>query len=191
MQLSEKKRIAASFFMDARSKKNQKVRQKGGFCKHMKLTKFTKKILDFMFYAGIAACLTLPLSMKFTGKYFPVYEYYYIPMVILFFIAGSFAVLIIRELRRMFGTVLKEDCFVEENVESLKKMGTYSFCIAAVVIIRVLIVIQPDNLGYAIVVSPASLVIILVFIIAGLFSKVLAGVFNQAVQYKLENDLTI
>ena len=34
-------------------------------------------------------------------------------------------------------------------------------------------------------------VVILVFVIAGLFSKVLARVFDKAVTYKLENDLTI
>ena len=33
--------------------------------------------------------------------------------------------------------------------------------------------------------------VILVFIIAGLFSKVLSSVFDKAVTYKLENDLTI
>ena len=32
---------------------------------------------------------------------------------------------------------------------------------------------------------------VLVFLIAGLFSRVLADVFDQAVTYKLENDLTI
>ena len=36
-----------------------------------------------------------------------------------------------------------------------------------------------------------QLVIILVFIIAGMFSKVLAMVFEEAVRYKEENDLTI
>ena len=34
-------------------------------------------------------------------------------------------------------------------------------------------------------------VVILVFVIAGLFSRVLAMVFEQAVTYKEENDLTI
>ena len=34
-------------------------------------------------------------------------------------------------------------------------------------------------------------VVILVFIIAGLFSKVLAYVFEEAVRFKEENDLTI
>ena len=80
----------------------------------------------------------------------------------------------------MFSTVLNEDCFVEENVKSLRRMGTYSFCIAAASILRLFILV-----------TMAMLVIILVFIIAGLFSKVLARVFDQAVTYKLENDLTI
>ena len=80
----------------------------------------------------------------------------------------------------MFSTVLKEDCFVEENVKSLRKMGNYSFCIVAVSIIRLFFML-----------TIAMLVIILVFIIAGLFSKVLASVFDQAVTYKMENDLTI
>ena len=80
----------------------------------------------------------------------------------------------------MFRTVLKNDCFVKENVTSLRKMGTYSFFIAAITAIRLFLYI-----------TPGVLVVILVFLIAGLFSKVLSEVFDKAVTYKLENDLTI
>ena len=146
----------------------------------LNVTKITKGILDFMFYAGILVCLTLPVSLRFVGAYFPHYAIFYIPMLILFLISGIFAILIIWELRSMFRTVLNGDYFVKENVQSLKRMGNDSFCIAAVSAVRLLIVI-----------TPATLVIILVFIIAGLFSKVLSNVFDQAVTYKLENDLTI
>ena len=146
----------------------------------LNVTKITKGILDFMFYAGILVCLTLPVSLRFVGAYFPHYAIFYIPMLILFLISGIFAILIIWELRSMFRTVLNGDCFVKENVRSLKRMGNDSFCIAAGSAVRLLIVI-----------TPATLVIILVFIIAGLFSKVLSNVFDQAVTYKLENDLTI
>ena len=148
--------------------------------RNMKLAKFTKGILDFMFYSGILVCLTLPFSLKVIGRYIPNYETYYVPMMALLFLSGVFAVLIILELRNMFSTVLKEDCFVEENVRSLRRMGIYSFCIAALSIVRLFLML-----------TMAMLVIILVFVIAGLFSKVLAGVFDQAVSYKLENDLTI
>lgn len=39
--------------------------------------------------------------------------------------------------------------------------------------------------------TTAVIVIVLVFVIAGLFSKVLSKVFDRAVYYKLENDMTI
>ena len=80
----------------------------------------------------------------------------------------------------MFRSVLLDDCFIPENVASLKKMGTYSFCIAVITSCRLFLYL-----------TPAVLIVILVFIIAGLFSKVLSGVFDKAVTYKLENDLTI
>ena len=80
----------------------------------------------------------------------------------------------------MFRTVLNHDCFVKENVVSLRKMGTYSFCIAVITVIRLFLYV-----------TPGVLVVVLVFLIAGLFSKVLSEVFDKAVTYKLENDLTI
>jgi hypothetical protein len=59
-------------------------------------------------------------------------------------------------------------------------MSIYSFFIAVITASRLFIYL-----------TPAVLVVILVFVIAGLFSKVLARVFDKAVTYKLENDLTI
>ena len=144
------------------------------------LTRFTKLILDFMYFSGIAVTATLPFSVKFLGKYIPFYETYYYQQLIIFLFAGILAVLIIGELRKLFRSVLKDDCFVRENVVSLKRMGTYSLLIALLCSIRACIHF-----------TLAIAVVILVFIIAGLFSKVLSSVFDKAVTYKLENDLTI
>lgn len=144
------------------------------------LTKLTKFILDFMYYSGMIVCITLPFSLKWYAHYNSYFKTYYIPLVVLFFLSGILAILLIGQLRNMFDTVLKEDCFVMENVVALQKMGTYSFCIAGITILRLFLYV-----------TPAVLIVILVFIIAGLFSKVLAHVFDQAVTYKLENDLTI
>ena len=63
---------------------------------------------------------------------------------------------------------------------SLDKMSIYSFCIALITACRLFIYI-----------TPAVFIVILVFVIAGLFSKVLARVFDKAITYKLDNDLTI
>ena len=67
-----------------------------------------------------------------------------------------------------------------ENVVSLNKMFKWSFFIVIMSIVR--------SVVYLTVVLG---VVILVFIIAGLFSKVLAFVFEQAIEYKEENDLTV
>ena len=80
----------------------------------------------------------------------------------------------------MFSSVLNDDCFIRENVVSLQKMSIYSFFIAVITACRLFIYL-----------TPAVLIVILVFVIAGLFSKVLAFVFERAVHYKEENDLTI
>ena len=57
-------------------------------------------------------------------------------------------------------------------------MSIYSFFIAIITACRLFLYL-----------TPAIFIIILVFVIAGLFSKVLAGVFDKAITYKLENDL--
>ena len=143
-------------------------------------TIFTKYLLDFMFYAGIVVTLTLPVSIRFYGRYNSYFAQYWLSLVALFGASGLLALLIIYELRRMFRSVLQEDCFVRANVVSLKRMGNYSFGIAAITALRLFLYL-----------TPAVLVVILVFVIAGLFSKVLAQVFDTAVSYKEENDLTI
>ncbi len=145
-----------------------------------KLTLFTKYLLDFMFYSGIIVTLTLPLSFKYYGRYNVYFKENYYSMCVIFILSGIFAILIIQQLRKMFLTVIRDDCFVRENVIRLEKMSIYSFFIAVITTCRLFIYL-----------TPAVLIIILVFVIAGLFSKVLAGVFDKAVTYKLENDLTI
>ena len=145
-----------------------------------RLTLFTKYLLDFMFYAGIVVTASLPLTIRAYGKINSYFARYWVELVLLFGVSGLFAILIILELRRVFKSVLDEDCFVRENVVSLRRMGTYSFCIAALTCCRLFLYL-----------TPAVVIVILVFVIAGLFSQVLSRVFDTAVSYKLENDLTI
>lgn len=145
-----------------------------------KLTLFSKYLLDLLFYTGIVVTATLPLSIRFYGRYNSYFAENRIPLVFLFFFSGIFAILIIYELRRMFRSVINDDCFIRENVISLRRMGSYSFIIALITAGRLLLYI-----------TPSVIIVILVFVIAGLFSKVLSHVFDKAVTYKLENDLTV
>ncbi len=146
----------------------------------MDLTKWTKLLLDFMFYSGIVITATLPFSLKLIGQYIPHVAENYKEAVMIYFVLGVSAVVLIYELRKIFCTVLAEDCFVEANVKSLHKMANWSFFIAGMSVVRSIVYV-----------TIAMSVVILVFVIAGLFSKVLAFVFEEAVRFKEENDLTI
>lgn len=144
------------------------------------IIKLTKYFLDFMFWSGIVVTATLPFSIKFLGDYIEHFAAHYGELVIIYFVLGIASVIIIRELRRIFKTVIEKNCFVRENVVSLDKMFKWSFFIVLMSIVRSFVFL-----------TVAMLVIILVFTIAGLFSKVLALVFEEAISYKEENDFTI
>lgn len=146
------------------------------------ITKITKLILDFMFAGGIIVTIALPLILKILSDYMDskVSDYFW-QVTILLMLCGIFALMIIWELRKIFKSVVADDCFVRINVVSLKRMGNYSFIIAAIMLL----------LCFLLYVTLAALAMVIVFVIAGLFSKVLAQVFDRAVSYKLENDFTI
>ena len=149
--------------------------------KYERIKKLTKLILDIMFFTGIIVLLTLPIWLRFAGTHYSKdIENHYLAMVVVFAVSGLNGLLIVNELRKMMKTVLEVNCFVEDNVKSLRRMARYSLVISIFFFIKVLLV--P---------TPATLIIILVFFIAALFSVVLSCVFQEAVNYKDENDLTI
>ena len=143
--------------------------------------KFTKYLLDIMYFGGFVVLITLPATIKFLGKYYSsVITKNFTLMLFVFGISGILGILIIGQLRRMMRTVIEDSCFVYGNVESLHKMAMMSIGIVIMFIFKLFFV--P---------TPATGIIILVFFIAALFSQVLADVFEKAVNYKEENDLTI
>lgn len=145
-----------------------------------RVIRITKYLVDFMFVAGILVTLTLPWSIRWAGTYLECLAENYGEIVTIYFVLGILALAIIWELRKMFRTVLARNCFVRENVAALKHMSYYSGLIVLMSIVRTIV--------YTTI---AMLVVILVFVIAGLFCQVLAQIFDQAIQYKEENDLTI
>ena len=138
-----------------------------------KLVRFTKYMLDAMFYIGIVLTAAIPVLFYFFGNYIEAFRKYYVFQCVIYMASGVMALLIVRELRKMFQTVLTENPFVMENAGSLRKMGKCSFMTAFLSIVRL-----PVSL------TPATAVIIIVFTVAGLFSIVLCQVFEKAVQYK-------
>ena len=142
--------------------------------------KGTKYLLDFMFCGGILVTVSLPWSIKWAGSQLPYLIQHYEESVIIYFVLGIAAEKLLWELRKIFKTVLAGNCFVRENVTSLQKMANWSFFIALMSVVRSIVYM-----------TIAMCVIVFVFMVAGLFSKVLSFVFDQAVAYKEETDWTI
>ena len=146
-----------------------------------RLISFTKYFLDFMFFSGILVEVSIPFSLKMLGEYYwkEMAEQYW-PMLIIFGLSGICGLIIVYQLRKMMKTVVKRECFVDNNTKSLSTMGKVSFVITVLFIVKCILL--P---------TPASFVIVLTFFIAGVFSHVLSLVFEEAVRFKEENDLTI
>ena len=125
--------------------------------------------------------VSLPFSLKMLGEYYwkEMAEQYW-PMLIIFGLSGICGLIIVYQLRKMMKTVVKRECFVDNNTKSLSTMGKVSFVITVLFIVKCILL--P---------TPASFVIVLTFFIAGVFSHVLSLVFEEAVRFKEENDLTI
>lgn len=142
----------------------------------------SKVLVSVMFYLGIPTTIAVPFVLKWYGENMnPYYSNgYYIPQTAIFIVSGIFACLIVYELKNMLKTVEEENCFVKSNVISLDRMGWYSFIIAVVTFIRM-----------SIYFTPGCFAVVIVFVVAGLFAKVLGKVFEQAITYKEDNDLTI
>lgn len=146
-----------------------------------KIKKFTKLILDIMFFSGIVVIVTIPVWLGWAGEHYSeaIMEHYWL-MMIVFAVSGLSGLMIVNELRRMMRTVVEHNCFVQNNIRSLRMMAKFSLIIAAFFLVKVFFF--P---------TPATLIIVLFFFIAALFSVVLSCVFQEAVDYKNENDLTI
>lgn len=74
-----------------------------------KLTSLTKILLDFMYYAGIIVTVFVPAIIRFYGNYNSYFGENILWLSIIFMLSGLLAILILRELRKMFKSVLADD----------------------------------------------------------------------------------
>ncbi len=155
-----------------------------------RLNVWFKRFLDLSIIIGIIIEVTVPIGLrkaveqtiKLNGESseYAAINDHFLFAVISIMLVGAFALLILYELRKMMKTVISDDCFVQDNVTSLNRMAYYAFAIAVIKIFRCFVYF-----------TFAAIIIAGVFLFAGVLSKVLAKVFDRAVSYKEENDLTI
>ena len=73
--------------------------------KKLLLTKGTKIMLDAMFYMGIVVTATLPFTIKWIGQFYEPVKESYEETTIIYFVLGVAALVLIRELRKIFRTI--------------------------------------------------------------------------------------
>lgn len=139
-----------------------------------------KRLLDLVFFGGIAITATLPISLKWAFAFRFTYDENYFFLLGFLFFTGVLALLILHEMRRIFKMLNRRDPFNMDNVKSLKRIGIASFIIAGAYFVKIIFYI-----------SILTIIMSMLFVIIGLFSVILAEVFYQAVIVKEENDLTI
>lgn len=141
-----------------------------------------KILLDLIFYAGILLAGGLWFVMKFIFDhyYIRLSWYYFSFLYVIFMISGILGLFIVNEVRRIFKALNDQNPFSPRNVKSLKKIAWLSFGICSVYIAK-------SIWDFSI----QTVLVTLIFFLAGLFMLVLSEVFMQAVEAKMENDLTI
>ena len=143
------------------------------------LSGYVKLLLDAVFVGGMAIFLTLPWCLRIAFDLIKNDENYFF-LLVFFYYTGVFTLALVHEIRKVFKNINKRNPFIIDNVKSFKRMSLASFIISIAYIIKV--IFFPSIL---------TIIMTMVFIIAGLFLLILSEVFHQAVIVKEENDLTI
>lgn len=139
-----------------------------------------KIAVDAVFYAGIAAMLFIPMAVKYIGAQMNYAPAARMILLVTLMLSGLCALFIVFNLKRMFKTLLDGNPFTEANVGRFRAMAAASLLIAAIYVIKCILL--P---------SPMTAAVVIVFVIASLFCLTLKDLFKQAVNYKEENDLTV
>lgn len=141
-------------------------------------------IVNLILIGGIGIWISLPWSlswliMKIKPSHANDGKFFWFTISLLY-ITGVFAIWVVYETRNFFHSINQSTPFIYKNVKALRNIGYASFVISVFFAIK--IACYPTIL---------TIVITMIFIIIGVFGIVVAEVFRQAVDAKLENDLTI
>lgn len=107
---------------------------------------------------------------------FKVYVYF----LVILYMSGACALIILNDLRMIFKSCIREEVFIRGNVTRLYRMALITGIIAVIFFTKTFIV----N-------SIMTMIIVFVFFMASVFCFIISLLFDQAVDYKEEIDLTI
>ncbi len=144
------------------------------------ISSLIKIFLQVLIGIGAIVLILLPLLLQKYIQYInPTLDYY--PALLLLYVSGIPAIIIVYEFIKLFGSLKADNPFVENNVKSLK---ISSLC-------SVIIAIEYGVGMFLVTNSIFGIIIVGVFIIAWLGLYILSELLQKAIEYKEENDLTI
>ncbi len=140
-----------------------------------------KWMIHIAMVAGIALMLSLPWTLKWLMQLlFENVSSHYRFYLIILYVIGLCLLFILNELRIMFVSLERTDPFVYRNVIALRRMGVAAGILSLAFVVKMFVV----N-------TPMTVLSFFVFFVAMLLSFVLGEVFQKAVAYKQDHDLTI
>ncbi|MFZ7130882.1 MAG: DUF2975 domain-containing protein [Eubacteriales bacterium] len=147
------------------------------------LSSFIKVFIIFLMGVAIGCLIGLPWIFNIflkMGYFIRSTSFIINYLMVILYITGVVSLIILNEMRKIFNTLEAKDPFIYENVHSLKTMSVCAFVIAVVYITKVIV--------YN---SIMTMLVVLVFFLAGLLALVLSEVFKKAINFKEEIDLTV
>lgn len=144
----------------------------------MKINKITGILIDVLIFTGIVCILCIPLLLKVAIPYYSGVIYY--SYMASLFISGIFTIYILYNIRRMYKTLFLGNPFVKENIKYLNNISISCIFITLIYFIKCFIVL-----------TFATIIIVIVFAVGSLFCLTLKDIFKQAIYYKEENDWTV
>lgn len=144
------------------------------------LSSFVQVMLEVVFILGIGVILTLPWDLTWYLNNFEVRQDVYYPMLVILYVSGVLALIVVYKFTRLFKALSDNKPFVFENAKLLKQISICCFLISIIYIA-----------GIFIFQSVFPVIIFMIFTVGWIGMYILSELFKQAVKYKEENDLTI
>ncbi|WP_297517783.1 DUF2975 domain-containing protein [uncultured Clostridium sp.] len=159
---------------------------------------FTTSLLNIVLIFGIIVTLLICLGAPFIlGAVFKVQELpldntsMFYSILIVFYICAAPYIIALFKLRTLTGLVLKNTPFTKKSVNALRTIAICSFSELILFILGANIVKHMFDEFSGILLTPPIIIIGFMCILLGLMFITLAKLFNNAIELKEENDMTI
>lgn len=143
--------------------------------------KIAKISVDILFYLSIICLILIPILSKYLFIWI---DYknpdYMLGFSAVLFTSGICCSYILFNLKHMYHSLLVGNPFTDKNITHFRKMAVACIIIALIYVIKAIFMF-----------TVATVIIAVIFIVGCLFCLTLKDLFKQAVNYKIENELTI